>query len=122
MILFFKYHFGVIHKWPHANLTPKPSFSVTQKLFNLDEGRYNVYAVLKTVLLQTRSNRSDVCKQKSIIAWGGSPTESRRNYMKIQPRIVLVVMNVLRYLTPPPVHIHLCLVFRGLIHKAYLRI
>ena len=28
-----------------------------------NEGRYSVDKVLKTVLLQTRSNRSDVCKQ-----------------------------------------------------------
>ena len=34
---------------------------------SLDEGRYSVSAVLKTVLLQTHSNMSDVQKQKSLL-------------------------------------------------------
>ena len=36
------------------------------------EGRYSVDAVSKTVLLKNRSNKSDVCEQKSFVVENGT--------------------------------------------------
>ena len=48
------------HQCPQKAITAEKQKNITN-----NDSRYCVDAVLKTVLLQTCSNRSDVCKQKN---------------------------------------------------------